>query len=399
MPYWIISVPYEETRTKSFKNIKRDLEEQKLCECYEFRIPKLKTSNQDELFGLSDDLAKHDTAVESIVVKIQRQLLDLNAESKEGERDFVPHVILPGEELQSVPAELFLTFFQWDENQYLVSKPLTELVDAMIKKCTKYDDELKIKSSEYGQLKSNIQQIERKSTGQLTVRSLDGIVRKDQCLVSEYLQTIFVAVPNNLREHFHDTINDLPTDELGNHVGMAVAPDSAELITSDNEHALYSVAVLKKMVPDFKKACSYNKFTPREFEYNEERFQMSQMEKEDLESEKVRVHDDLKEWSRTAYSEVFSAWIHLKAIRTWVESILRYGLPPNICSLVIKFTKNETKIHRFFRDKYKHLVEEQPKDVDPELLVGNFATAPYGMEFHPYVMISVGSASLFKSQQ
>jgi V-type H+-transporting ATPase subunit C len=399
MPYWIISIPYEETRTKTFKNIKRDIEEQKLCECFEFKIPKLKSSFQDELFGLSDDLAKHDTVIEAIVIKIQRQLVDLTSDSKEGERDFISHVILPGEEMQQVPAELFVTFFQWDENQYLVSKPLPDLVDSMVRKCTKYDEELKLKSAEYSNLKTNIQQIERKSTGALTTRVLDGLVKKENCLNTDYLQTIFVAVPTSIKETFVESYVDLITDEHEHTVGMAVVPNSLEVVASDNEHTLYGVVVLRKMVPDFKKACTYNKCTPREFEFNDQRFNMSLLEKEELENEKKKVQEDLKDWCRTAFSECFSAWIHLKAIRTWVESVLRYGLPPNICTLMLKVNKNETKIHRFFRERYKHLVDEQPKDIDPELLTGTFAAAPYGMEFHPYVMLTLGASTLFKSAQ
>jgi V-type H+-transporting ATPase subunit C len=39
----------------------------------------------------------------------------------------------------------------------------------------------------------------------------------------------------------------------------------------------------------------------------------------------------LETWARTAYGEAFSCYVHLAVIRLFVESILRYGLPPQVC--------------------------------------------------------------------
>lgn len=39
--------------------------------------------------------------------------------------------------------------------------------------------------------------------------------------------------------------------------------------------------------------------------------------------------------ARTNFGEVFSAWVHLKALRVFVESVLRYGLPPDFTAVSI----------------------------------------------------------------
>ena len=39
-------------------------------------------------------------------------------------------------------------------------------------------------------------------------------------------------------------------------------------------------------------------------------------------------------WLKNTFSESYSGWIHLKAIRVFVESILRYGLPPNFVAIL-----------------------------------------------------------------
>ena len=37
---------------------------------------------------------------------------------------------------------------------------------------------------------------------------------------------------------------------------------------------------------------------------------------------------NLEQWCRTSYGEAFSALVHVNAVRLFVESVLRYGLPP-----------------------------------------------------------------------
>ena len=48
------------------------------------------------------------------------------------------------------------------------------------------------------------------------------------------------------------------------------------------------------------------------------------------------VRAQLLDWCKTAYSEVFGSWMHLVAVRLFVESILRYGLPPSFVPVVVK---------------------------------------------------------------
>ena len=44
--------------------------------------------------------------------------------------------------------------------------------------------------------------------------------------------------------------------------------------------------------------------------------------------------NNLVRWLKNAFSECYGGWIHLKAIRVFVESILRYGLPPNFVAML-----------------------------------------------------------------
>jgi V-type H+-transporting ATPase subunit C len=44
----------------------------------------------------------------------------------------------------------------------------------------------------------------------------------------------------------------------------------------------------------------------------------------------------LVQWCLASYGEAFSSWIHVTAVRLFVESILRYGLPPRFLAVLMK---------------------------------------------------------------
>jgi len=397
MVWWLVSVPYEDSQKKTFKQLEKSLQEQKICDAvYEFRVPKLKATTLDTLIQLGDDLAKQDQTAESIMSKVLRTLADV---SEVPEEDFIPTVVLPNE--QTLSAEVFTTFFVWDENQYLISRSLVDNVNTIIKKCVRYDDELKHKVAEYQTLKNNISTLERKTSGPLTTRALDGVVKPEHVTVpdSEYLQTVFVVVPKRDQQYFEQNYEDLSTEDnqgvqdadLFHHtVGMCVVPDSLEKVVDDGEHLLYSIVLLKKLAQDFKKACSLpsRRWVVRDFQFDKNRYQLSQMEEEELKDKAEGLKRDLSEWTRIAFSEVYSAWLHLKAIRVFVESVLRYGLPPQFCSILLNVTKNESKVHKFFRDQYRHLLSDQPSEVGSDAAAASFGLL-HGLEFHPYVLLTL----------
>ena len=48
------------------------------------------------------------------------------------------------------------------------------------------------------------------------------------------------------------------------------------------------------------------------------------------------IKNELVRMTKAAFADIFQAWTHLKALRIFVESVLRYGLPPEFISAVIK---------------------------------------------------------------
>ena len=60
-------------------------------------------------------------------------------------------------------------------------------------------------------------------------------------------------------------------------------------------------------------------------------------------------------WLKVNFSEAFTAWIHIKALRVFVESVLRYGLPVNFQAAIMQPQKRG---NRKLRDALNQLYEQ-----------------------------------------
>jgi V-type H+-transporting ATPase subunit C len=65
-----------------------------------------------------------------------------------------------------------------------------------MKEITSIDTVMKNKMQQYATTKSNLLGVQRKATGNLSVKSLNDIVKKEHFVLdSEYLVTVLVSVP------------------------------------------------------------------------------------------------------------------------------------------------------------------------------------------------------------
>jgi len=103
--------------------------------------------------------------------------------------------------------------------------------------------------------------------------------------------------------------------------------------------------------------------------------------KKKLEAEKDKLKKGLIRWCKTNFSEAFIAWIHLKAIRVFVESVLRYGLPSNFQAMLLLPNKGKSKrLRKILHELYGYLstknVFSKEEEEDNE-------------KFFPYVFLEV----------
>lgn len=165
------------------------------------------------------------------------------------------------------------------------------------------------------------------SRGNLSNKSLTAIVNPSLIIQdSEYLETHLVAVPKTITKDF------LKTYET---IAPMVVPRSAQLVDSDDEFSLYIVTTFKKHSAYFIHKCRESKWTPRDFKYKEGGREAEQKEIERVGKDERKVWGEALRLGRTAWGEAVMAWVHVLALRVFVETVLRYGLPLQfVCGLI-----------------------------------------------------------------
>jgi V-type H+-transporting ATPase subunit C len=373
MEYWLISAPGEKTCQQTWETLNNVTSKQNdLCKNYKLHIPDLKVGTLDTLVGLSDDLAKLDAYTETVARKIAVAIAD-TLENK--------NPLAVSEHLQANGMELgtYLTRFQWDLAKYPIKQSLKTLHDIINKQVGQIDTDLKTKHSAYTSIKGTLQSIERKQTGSLLMRNLADLVKKEHFVLgSEYLTTLLVVVPKPLFADWKTKYEKL-TD--------MIVPRSSVLVTEDQEHGLFTVTVFNKVIDEFKQHARENKFVVRDFNYDEEEIKAGRSEVEKLESDKKRQYQVLIRWLKVNFSETFVAWIHVKALRVFVESVLRYGLPVNFLAVLIQPNKKSSKrLRETLNQLYSHLDTSlssgEPVDDIPGLNFGQ-------NEYYPYVYFKI----------
>jgi V-type H+-transporting ATPase subunit C len=288
-----------------------------------------------------------------------------------------------------LPMESFLTRFQWDGAKFPLRQPLPNIVDGISKLVSQIDTDLKQKSQAYNTLRQNLQAIERRETGNLMTRSLVDVVRKEHFVLnSEYLTTLLVVVPRVLYKEWTATYEQL-TD--------MIVPRSSLLVHEDAEYGLYSVTVFQKVVDEFKTKAREKKFIVRDFTYNQKAIAMEKQEKSKLELQLKKQFGPLMNWLKVNFSQAFSAWIHLKALQVFTESVLRYSLPVNFQAVVMKPNKKAHKrLTETLNQLYGHLdsrfIESEAEQIDMPGLAGLGQ-----QDYHPYVFFKVNLNLLERS--
>ncbi|XP_042536673.1 V-type proton ATPase subunit C 2 isoform X1 [Dipodomys spectabilis] len=341
--FWLISAPGDKENLQALERMNTVTSKSNLSYNTKFAIPDFKVGTLDSLIGLSDELGKLDTFTESLIKRMAQSVAEVMEDSKGKVQE---NLLANGVDLTS-----FVTHFEWDMAKYPAKQPLANVVDTLTKQLAQIETDLKSRTATYNALKMNLENLEKKSTGNLFTRTLSDIVsREDFVLDSEYLITLLVIVPKTSYARWQKTYESLSD---------MVVPRSTKLIAEDNDGGLFTVTLFRKVIDDFKVKAKENKFTVREFYYDEKEIKREREEMTRLLSDKKQQYGPLLRWLKVNFSEAFIAWIHIKALRVFVESVLRYGLPVNFQAVLLQpHKKSATKrLREVLNSVFRHLDE------------------------------------------
>lgn len=333
LAYWIISVPLEDGDPhRMFSELGSKLLSDGGSASNDFgqlQFPPLKTGTLESLVSLSEDLPKLDGQYTQIVAKI---IDTLRALLNNDESALAQHVLVNEQSLDD-----YMLGWSWNTGKYRADRGLRETVESLGKELSSIDNVMKQKLANYNAAKGQLQQLQRKKQGNLSVRSLADVVHKEDFVdaQSEYLETLLIAVPKNNVKDWQSRYERLTA---------MVVPRSSHKISSDEEYALFNVTVFKKVKDEFIQKCREAKFTVRsDFSWDDDLVTRQRRELEDAGDSEKELWTELLRLARTNFSEAYQALAHLKVVRTYVESVLRYGLPADYFAVVVRPNPKRTK--------------------------------------------------------
>jgi V-type H+-transporting ATPase subunit C len=201
------------------------------------------------------------------------------------------------------------------------------LLISILQEASSIDTDVRAKYNQYNNLKSNLQTLTRKQTGNLATKSLVSVVPPQLIIQdSEYLETHLVAVPNSSSKEFTRSYETL---------SPMVVPRSATFVSQDDEFSLYAVTTFKKHSQEFVHKCRERKWVPRDFKYKEGGKEEEEKEVDRVAAEERKLWGETLRLGRTGWSEAVQAWVHVLVLRVFVETVLRYGLPLDfVCGML-----------------------------------------------------------------
>lgn len=302
-------------------------------------LPDLKIGTLDNLVIQGEEAARIDGQLQGVVGKIHDVISQLN--------DGDAKLTAKSELIDGMPAAHYLTQFGWNTAKYRPDKQISQLIEMLTNDAFNADADLKARFTSYQNAKTQLSAAERKKTGDLTVRSLDSIVKKDHIIHdSEYIESVLVVVPTPQIKEFetkYETLSDM------------VVPRSAQEIKKEKDFTLFSVAVFKKFASDFAAKVREAKWVPRDLEYSDDMAAQEEQQYSTASSQVAKLHGEVSRLASAAFSDVIKAWGHVKVIRLFVESVLRYGLPPTFVTAAFEPEKSVDKAIAILVDKFGFL--------------------------------------------
>ena len=383
--FWLLTVPNEgRTPEQTFERLRRYTDE--FSKGYLVQIPSLTVGTLDSLMALSDDMEKVDSSIEVAVRKIERQYAEICGGSSRSREPLL---------IDAVPVERYLPSFVWEHAKYPHRRALPELV-ASLRACVgAIEDELKHLAATYAEKTQKLASLNRGAAAKgggkavaasLALSPLEDVLEPSSLagvdfLDTEYLVTVVVAVPKAKDKAFLETYASICSDMVvadGAACGPAV-PGSARELARDGDGVLYAVTLIKgrhvagkfddsqawvpaafvDFVQPYAAACKALNFTLRPFAYDADKVARNESDRKALSAEVDRLHASIVRWCKAHFAESFVAWMHLKVIRAFVESVLRYGLPVDfVTALCLPLKFREPQLQAALDKMFSHLTRD-----------------------------------------
>jgi len=359
---------------------------------WQFDVPdgdsSLKHGSFDDLNMLADNLPKYDSQVDSIVHRLERQIIELNSAHPEGKSPAQIQFKVKSQRQEKGVLD-YISNWKWDEAKYPTKRLMTDTCQSLMTAVNRLDDEARSMTNKYNELKTQKANIDRKEGALLTgadlidvltpkvVKMGAGTSADNDFIYSEYLTTVTVILTKGAEVEFLKTYEKM-TD--------SVVPKSAkrfdhESVKDKDGNTVWRVVMFKDCAEPFKKACRERRYITRDFEYSEDAYNKREAARKDLEDKVKREYTLVMSLYQAAWSDVMVAWIHIKAMRVFAESALWSGLPPKFAAFVVSPVPGKG-------DAVRKVLADKLGKLGGGTGPGSKGDADDGEEDYPYVSLS-----------
>lgn len=340
-------------------------------------LSKLLSENLDNMFKLNDDLIKQEQEIEGYLKGLEKRIYDLNSNAEL--KVNLGHGYIPfSQGLQT---------FKWVDNKYPKNgKAITDIMEKIYKKYLDSVKSVKTRSDEFNELQVKLKNKEKGENDAQTLMNVDyrDIVEehKDKMIETDFLCTMLCFVPTGNEKNFLSKYEEL--------IDNMVVPSSAEKLGGGgtDKAVLYRVVIMKHLKDNFRNESS-SKLRVQSREYNK-----SEMDKRPQEQEEIRkLKNDIDECKRklydlstSVYSEIFIALLHIKFLRVYLESNLKYTNGEYFTVSVNVSKEKEARLVSTLIKSFSDTSEQGWYGTKEELKEND--------DFYPFILIKLGVPSI-----
>lgn len=124
-----------------------------------------------------------------------------------------------------------------------------------------------------------------------------------------------------------------------------VVPKSARYLGPEDKdgNQLWRVTVMRNQAADYQKVLKKNGYQAQMFDYDAEQYMADRKLEAKLKVDNQTLNDKIMKTTYHNFNNLFQSLLHLKIMRTFVDGVLRFGIPPKFFMAIVKPNKNMDK--------------------------------------------------------
>lgn len=186
--FYLISIPIKnENKFNLISNLKAAIIKSNSIQnpstsIHTIELPAFKYSSLAASISLSEQLDQLDHHISSFLQNYLESSDSLNVTSSLS--------------IDQIPPKEYLNDFKWNNYKYKRNNSnLFDISHAIVNNVNSHNLDFKNHQQDYQIAKGSLNQLERKQLGNLSTKSLAGIISQSHVVDSEFLQSLFIAVP------------------------------------------------------------------------------------------------------------------------------------------------------------------------------------------------------------